>query len=91
MQVKCDSSLKDLEESYNFGLDLVTIRVWGKKLCASKVPGVQTETISGLHFGSPGKKSHLDASVAESYREYYMGEGDGFPRVQAVVSQVSPK
>ncbi len=56
-----------------------------------KVLGVQTETILGLHFGSPRKKSHLDASAAESCREYYMGEGDGFPRVRAVVSQVSPR
>jgi len=48
-------------------------------------------TISGLHFGSPGKKSHLDASAAESCKKYYMGEGGGFPRVQAVVSQVSPR
>jgi len=47
--------------------------------------------ISGLHFGSPGKKNHLDASAAESCRKYYMGEGGGFPRVQAVVSQVSPR
>jgi len=31
---------KDLEESYNFGLDLVLIRVWSEKLWASKVPGV---------------------------------------------------
>jgi len=37
-------------------------------------------------LGSPGKKSHLDASVVESCREYYMGEGGGFPRVRAVVS-----
>ncbi len=57
----------------------------------SKVPGVQTGTDSGLHFGSPGKKSHLDASAAKSYKEYYMGEGGGFPRVRAVVSQVSPR
>jgi hypothetical protein len=56
-----------------------------------KVLGVQTGTISGLPFGSPGKKSHLDASAAESYREYYTGEGGGFPRVRAVVSQVSPR
>jgi len=55
-----------------------------------KVPGVQIGTISGLHFGSPGKKCHSDASVTESHREYYMGEGGGFPRVWAVVSQVSP-
>jgi hypothetical protein len=56
-----------------------------------KVPGVQIGTISGLHFGSPRKKNHLDASVAESCKKYYMGEGGGFPRVQAVVSQVSPR
>jgi len=56
----------------------------------SKVPGVQTETVLGLHFGSPGKKSHLDASPVESCRKYYMGEGGGFPQVRAVVSQVSP-
>jgi hypothetical protein len=29
--------------------------------------------------------------LAERHREYYMGEGGGFPRVQAVVSLVSPK
>jgi len=65
---------KALEESYNFGLDLVPIWVWGEKLCTSKVPGVQTETVSGLHFRSPGKKSHLDASAVESCREYYWGK-----------------
>jgi len=37
-----------------------------------------------------GKKNHLDVSVAENYREYYMGEGGGFPQVRAVVSQVNP-
>jgi hypothetical protein len=42
-------------------------------------------------LGVPRKKNHLDASAAESCREYYMGEGGGFPRVQAVVSQVSPR
>jgi hypothetical protein len=45
-------------------------------------------TISGLQLGSPGKKSHLDVASAERCREYYMGEGGGFPRVQAVVSLV---
>jgi hypothetical protein len=39
-------------------------------------------------FGTPGKKSHLDVASAESCRVYYMGEGGGFPRVRAVVSQV---
>jgi hypothetical protein len=40
---------------------------------------------------SPGKKSHLDVASAERCRVYYMGEGVGFPRVRAVVSQVSPR
>jgi len=80
---------KALKESYDFGSDLISIWVRGEKLWMPKIPGVQTETVSGLHFGSPGKKNHLDASVAESCREYYMGEGGGFPRVRAVVSQVS--
>jgi hypothetical protein len=91
----CRSSVthrwKALKENYNFGLNLVLIQVRGEKLWASKVPRVQTGTVSGLHFGSPGKNSHLDASAAESYKEYYMGEGGGFPWVWAVVSQVNPR
>jgi hypothetical protein len=49
-----------------------------------------TETISGLHFGSPNKMCHLDVASAASCKEYYMGEGGGFPRVRAVVSLVCP-
>jgi hypothetical protein len=30
-------------------------------------------------FGSPEKKCHSDASATERHREYYMGEGGGFP------------
>ncbi len=45
-------------------------------------------TISGLQLGSPGKKSHLDVASVERCREYYMGEGGGFPRVRAVVNLV---
>jgi len=82
---------KAFEDNYNFGLNLVLIWVWGEKLWTPKVPGVQTEIVSGLHFGSPRKKNHLDASAAKSCREYYMGEGCGFPRVRAVVGQVSSR
>jgi hypothetical protein len=46
------------------------------------------ETISGLHFGSPNKMCHLDVASATSRREYYKGEGGGFPRVRAVVCLV---
>jgi len=45
-------------------------------------------TISRLQLGSPGKKSHLDVVSAGCHREYYMGEGGGFPRVRAVVRVV---
>jgi len=61
----------------------------------SRVMAVQSSrtlagTISGLHFGSPGNLCHSDVASATSSREYYMGEGGGFPRVWAVVSLVCP-
>jgi hypothetical protein len=82
---------KALKESYNFVSDLVPIRARGEKLWMPKVSGVQTEIVSGLLFGSLGKKCHLDASATVRRREYYMGEGGGLPWVRAVVSQVSPR
>ncbi len=81
---------KALDESYKFGSKLVPIRVWGEKLWTPKVPGVQTGTILGLLLESLGKNSHLDVTSVWSCREYYKGEGGGFPRVRAVVNQVSP-
>jgi hypothetical protein len=81
---------KALEENYKFALDLVPIRGLSRELWAPKVLGVQSGTVSGPFLGSPRIKSHSDASVAEQCREYYMGEGGGFPRVRAVVSEVSP-
>ncbi len=47
--------------------------------------------VSGLLLGSPETKSHLGVGAAKTHREYYMGEGGGFPRVRAMVSLVSPK
>jgi hypothetical protein len=47
-------------------------------------------TLSGLHFGSPNKMCHSDVASVTSRREYYMGQGGGFPRVRAVVSLVCP-
>ncbi len=51
--------------------------------------GVQTGTVSRFLLGSPGTKSHLDAGAVERCKEYYMGEGGGFPQVRAVVSLMS--
>jgi hypothetical protein len=47
-------------------------------------------TLSGLHFGSPNKMCHSDVASVTSRREYYKGEGGGFPQVRAVVSIVCP-
>ncbi len=82
---------KALEESYKIVSDLILIQGLSRELRAPKVPGLQTGTVSGFPLGSLGNKSHLDASAAEQRREYYMEEGDGFPRVRVVVSQVSPR
>ncbi len=45
--------------------------------------------VSGLLLGSLGTKSHSDVGATGRHREYYMGEGGGFPRVQVVVNLVS--
>ncbi len=47
--------------------------------------------VLGLPLGSLGTNNHLDVVLVEWCRVYYMGEGGGFPRVRAVMSQVSPK
>jgi len=79
---------KALDESYNFGLELVPIWIRGEKLWPSKVPGLQPGTVSGLQLGSLGIKNHSDVASAVRRREYYMGEGGGFPRVRAMMSLV---
>jgi hypothetical protein len=47
--------------------------------------------ISRLLLGSPGTKSHSNVGVAGRHREYYMGEGGGFPQVRAMVILMSPE
>ncbi len=56
---------KALKESYKFALDLAPIGGWSEKLWTPKVSRVQTGTISGLHFGSPGTKNHLSVGAVE--------------------------
>jgi len=62
----------------------------GRGAMAVQSSGSLAETLSGLHFGSPNKMCHSDVASATSRREYYMGEGGGFPWVWAVVSLVCP-
>ncbi len=82
---------KSLKESYKLALDLIPIRGLNKKLWMPKIPGVQTRTVSRLPLGNPGTKGHLDVAPMEWRKVYCMGEGGGFPRIRAVVNQVSPE
>jgi hypothetical protein len=77
------------------GLHPHTWPKWGcdTKPCPNPKLGrevMNTESLgSPNHFGSPEKKCHSDASATVRRREYYMGEGGGFPQIWVVVSQVS--
>jgi hypothetical protein len=91
VQVKCDTPLQNSQGELQVCLDLIPIKGWSKELWAAKVLGVQIGTISRLLLGSPRKKCHLNVGATEQRRKYYMGEGGGFPWVQAVVNLVSLK
>ncbi len=45
--------------------------------------------VLGLFLGNPGTKNHSDVGAMGRHKEYYMGEGGGFPRIRIVVSLVS--
>jgi hypothetical protein len=53
--------------------------------------GVPAGGIPRFPLGTLGTKCHLNVALVESCREYYKGEGGGFPQVWAVVSLVSPR
>jgi hypothetical protein len=81
--------LKNLNNRYNFSLDLISIGGLPTKLWASKVTGVPTLGISRLPLGSPRTKWHLGVGPVATHRVYYKGEGGCFPQVRAVLSLVS--
>jgi hypothetical protein len=60
-----------------------------QRVMISQVPKAQTGTVLGLPVWSLDTKSHSDVGAAKRHRVYYMGEGDGFPWVRAVVNLVS--
>jgi hypothetical protein len=78
---------KFFDEGYNFGSYFN--RSLHTKLWASKVAKVPILGISGLPFGCPKTKWHLGVGLMAKHREYYKGEGNGFPQVQAVVNFMS--
>ncbi len=56
---------KALKERYKIVSDLIPIGGLSEKLRTPKLLGVQTGTLSGVHFRNPGKKSHSDAGATE--------------------------
>jgi hypothetical protein len=80
---------KDLEKGYNFASNLISIEGLHAKLWGPKVSRVSTLGISGLPFGGPRAKCHLDVGLVKRHKIYYKGEGGGFPQVCVVVSLVS--
>jgi hypothetical protein len=49
-----------------------------------------THKVMGLQNGrSPGTKWHFGVGPVAKHKEYYKGEGDGFPQIWAVVSLVN--
>ncbi len=64
---------KDLDEGYNFALDLISIGGLHAKLWAHKVVRIPVVRISGLSLGSPETKRHLDVGLMERHIVYYKG------------------
>jgi hypothetical protein len=81
---------KALNKGYNFVSNLISIGGLNTKLWGPKVTKVPTLRISGLSFGSPETKCHLDVGLMERHRVYYKGKGASFPQVQAMVNLVNP-
>ncbi len=81
---------KTLDKSYNFALDVISIRGLHTKLWAPKVTGVSTLGILRFPLGSPETKCHLDVGLVERHKVYYKGEGGGFPQVRALMNLANP-
>jgi hypothetical protein len=64
---------------YNCFLSLTSIEGLHKKLWASKVDGVPILRISRLLTWRSREKWHLGATPVANHKEYYNGEGGGFP------------
>jgi hypothetical protein len=87
---ECDMALKIFRRELQLWFKSRPNPSLGRGAMAVQSSGSLAGTLSGLHFGSPNKMCHSDVASATSCREYYMGEGGGFPRVRAVVSLVCP-
>jgi len=88
IQMACDIPLERSRRGLQLCLRPHLYQRFLRKVMAPKVAKVPTLAISGLPFGSPRTKSHLDVGPMERCKVYYKGEGGGFPQVRAMVSLV---
>jgi hypothetical protein len=52
--------------------------------------GIQSDESPNFgNYVTPRKKSHLGVATMASHKEYYKGEGGGFPQVRAMMNIVS--
>jgi hypothetical protein len=70
---------KNIYKGYNFASNLTSIEGLHKKLWASKVTESQFQDFQDSQIQSPETKWHLGVTPMARHREYYKGEGDGFP------------
>jgi len=87
---KCNMALESSQRELQHWFSTCPNPSLGRGAMAVQSSKNLTATLSGLHFENPNKMCHSDVAFVTSRRKYYMGEGGGFPRVQAVVSLVCP-
>jgi hypothetical protein len=86
----CDTALESSRRELQLWFRTRSDQSSGRGVMAAQSSRSLAGTLLGLHFGSPNKMCHSDVASAVRRIEYYMGEGGGFPRVQAVVNLVCP-
>jgi hypothetical protein len=90
-QAACDIPLESSWQGLQLCFKPHRYQKFALKLWAPKVVRILAVGILGLPLGSPRTKCHLDVAPVERHKEYYKGEGGGFPQVRAMVNLVSPK
>jgi len=87
VQVKCDTPLES-----SWGELQLCFRPHSNRRLGREVMNVQSfeSQFRDSTLGVPGKSAIWMQVRQRVTRKYYMGEGGGFPRIRAVVSQVSP-
>jgi hypothetical protein len=88
LQIECDEALESSRGELQLWFRLHSNQRSEPRVVSVQSPKSPTRDSFGTPPWSPGKMCHSDVAPAGSCREYYMGEGGGFPRVRAVMSQV---